>query len=188
MAGTTRRRALPVANQEIVMSACKILFPIAACMLLALPTPGVAQDRGQSEVSGTLSYTDIDNASTTNIALSYGRYLTPQHEVGLTGSYEEVDIDGAGSVSGTTIGAFYEFNFDSGGNMVPFIGVDAAYIGGDLGDAYEYGYGASAGLKLYPYEHVGVIMGVAYQNLVGAENWIDDSDGFNVNVGLSLRF
>jgi hypothetical protein len=31
-------------------------------------------------------------------------------------------------------------------------------------------------------------MGISYMNMVGAENYIDDEDGFNVNVGLSLRF
>ena len=77
---------------------------------------------------------------------------------------------------------------DSGSNMVPFIGADVAYIGGDLGDAYDFGYGLSAGAKYYPYEHVGVIIGIAWQNLTGAENWIDDEDGFNLSVGLSLRF
>jgi hypothetical protein len=41
---------------------------------------------------------------------------------------------------------------------------------------------------MYPYDHVGVIMGVSYQQLLGAEDFIDDEDGFNVNVGLSLRF
>jgi hypothetical protein len=170
------------------MTASKVLIPFAATVLLAMPMIGAAQDRGQNEVFGSLSYTDVGDASTTSIDLSYGRYLTPQHEVGLSVAYMDADYDELGSVDGTTLGAFYQFNFDNGGDMVPFIGIDVAYIGGDLGDVYEYGYGASAGLKFYPYEHAGVLMGVSYQNLVGAENWIDDEDGFNVNVGLSLRF
>ena len=120
-----------------------------------------AQDRGQNEVAGSLSYTDIADVSTTSIDVSYGRYLRPQHEVGMNVAYVDTDVDGLGSVDGTTLGAFYQFNFDSGGNMVPFIGADVAYIGGDLGDAYDFGYGVSAGAKYYPYEHVGVIIGIA---------------------------
>lgn len=161
---------------------------IAASLLLALPMAAGAADRGVNEVAGSAAYTDIGDASTTNIDLTYGRYLTPQHEVGVTLGYVNTDLDEAGSADGTTLGAFYQFNFDSGGNMVPFLGLDVAYIGGDIGDIYEYGYGASAGIKLYPYEHVGVLMGISYMNMVGAENYIDDEDGFNVNVGLSLRF
>lgn len=186
--GSARCVALPAAKQEIVMTAVKILLPIAATTLLAMPMIGVAQDRGQNEVAGSLSYTDIADVSTTSIDVSYGRYLTPQHEVGLNVAYVDTDVDGLGSVDGTTLGAFYQFNFDSGGNMVPFIGADVAYIGGDLGDAYDFSYGLSAGAKYYPYEHVGVIIGIAWQNLTGAENFIDDEDGFNFNVGLSLRF
>jgi hypothetical protein len=170
------------------MRITKILFPVATSLLLALPLAAAAADRGVNEVAGSLAYTDVGDASTTSIDLTYGRYLTAQHEVGMTLGYMDADFDGVGSVDGTTIGAFYQFNFDSGGNMVPFLGVDVAYIGGDLGDAYEYGYGASAGIKFYPYEHVGVITGVSYMNMVGAENFIDDEDGFNVNVGLAVRF
>jgi hypothetical protein len=164
------------------------LYPVAASLLLVLPLAGIAADRGVNEVSGSLAYTDVGDASTTNIDLAYGRYLTEQHEVGMTFGYVDADFDGLGSVDGTTIGAFYQFNFDSGGDMVPFLGVDVAWIGGDLGDAYEYGYGATAGIKFYPYEHVGILTGISYMNMVGAENYIDDEDGFNVNVGLSLRF
>lgn len=170
------------------MRITKALFPVATTLLLALPFAGFAADRGVNEVSGSLAYTDIGEASTTNIDLSYGRYLTPQHELGVTLGYTDTDVDEVGSVDGTTLGAFYQFNFDSGADMVPFVGVDVAYIGGDIGDVYEYSYGASAGIKFYPYEHVGIVTGVSYMNMVGAENYIDDEDGFNVSVGLSLRF
>lgn len=164
------------------------LFPIATTLLLALPVAGFTADRGVNEVSGSLAYADVGEASTTNIDLTYGRYLTPQHELGVALGYTSTDVDGFGSLDGTTVGAFYQFNFDGGGNMVPFLGVDVAYIGGDIGDAYEYSYGATVGIKFYPYEHVGILTGVSYMNMVGAENFIDDEDGFNVSVGLSLRF
>jgi hypothetical protein len=169
------------------MSLTRILIPVTAAMF-ALPLATVAADRGVNEVAGMASYTDVGLASTTNINLGYGRYLTPQHEVGGSIGYTKTDVDDLGSVDGTTLGAFYQFNFDSGEMMVPFIGVDLAYISGDLGDVYDFGYGATAGLKLYPYEHAGIVIGVSYQRLQGAEDFIDDEDGFNVNVGLSLRF
>jgi len=137
------------------MSTCQVLLPVTAAVLFALPVVGVAQDRGQNEVAGSLSYTDIADVSTTSIDVSFGRYLTPQHEVGLNMAYVDTDV---------------------------------AYIGGDLGDAYDFGDGVSAGAKYHPYEHVGVIIGIAWQNLTGAENFIDDEDGFNLSVGLSLRF
>jgi hypothetical protein len=38
-----------------------------------MPMIGVAQDRGQNEVFGELSYSEIGEASTTNIDVSCGR-------------------------------------------------------------------------------------------------------------------
>ena len=131
--GSARRVALPAVKQETIKTASKILLPVAATVLLALPMTGFAQDRGQNEVAGSLSYTDVGEVSTTSIDVSYGRYLTPQHEVGLNVAYVDTDVDGLGSVDGTTLGAFYQFNFDSGSNMVPFFASYVAYIGGDRG-------------------------------------------------------
>jgi hypothetical protein len=165
-----------------------VLVALATLPLVAFSSISTAADKGVNEVAGSLSYTDVEDVSTTMLGLSYGRYLTPMHEFGLNASYTKVDVDDFDNVDGMTVGPFYHLNFDQGGNIVPYVGVSVAYIGGDLGDAYDYSYGLSAGLKVYPYEHVGIVMGVGYQNLVGAEDWIDDADAVAVNVGLALRF
>mgnify|MGYP003526298516 CR=1 FL=1 len=91
------------------MSTFKILVPVTASVLFALPMVGLAQDRGQNEVAGSLSYTDIADVSTTSIDVSYGRYLTPQHEVGMNVAYMDTDVDEFGSIDGTTLGAFEPF-------------------------------------------------------------------------------
>jgi hypothetical protein len=64
------------------MRISKILLPLATGVLLALPMASIAQDRGVNEVFGSMAYTDIGDASTTSIDVTYGRYLTPQHELG----------------------------------------------------------------------------------------------------------
>ena len=46
-----------------------------------------------------LAYTDIGEASTTSDRASYGRYLTPQHEVG--GSFGYTDTDMTSSAAST---------------------------------------------------------------------------------------
>lgn len=165
-----------------------VLVTLAALPLVAFSSLAAAADKGVNEVAGSLTYADIEDVSTTMLALSYGRYLTPMHELGVNVSYEKLELDDVDSTDGTTLGGFYHMNFDQGGNLVPFIGVSVNYIAGDLGDFYDYSYGLSAGLKVYPYEHAGIVMGVGYQNLVGAEDWIDDADALSVNVGLALRF
>jgi hypothetical protein len=163
-------------------------LPLAACALLALPA--VAADRGINEMSGSLTYADIEDVSMSMVAVAYGRYLTPMHEIGVTGSYIELDADdlGVGSVDGTQLGAFYHLNFEASDTLVPYLGVNVATIGGDLGDLYDIAYGLSGGLKLYPYEHVGIHCSVTYQQLQGAEDFIDDADATAINVGLAVRF
>jgi hypothetical protein len=168
------------------MTARTLLGTAVLGVLFAMPA--FAADRGVNEVAGSLSYTDVEDTTTTMIDLSYGRYLTNMHEVGLTVSYMELEVDDVDSVDGTTLGVFYNLNFDNGGTMVPYLGVDLATIGGDLGDAYDLSYGVSAGLKLYPYENAGINVAISYQKLQGAEDFIDDADGTAINVGLMLRF
>jgi hypothetical protein len=120
------------------------------------------EPRGKNEVMGSASYTDIEDTQLTNIDLAYGRYLTDVHEVGVRVGYLDVEFDGVGG-DGTT-------------------------LGGDLGDAYDFSYGAEAGVKLYAFENAGINFGVAYQRFEGAEKWIDDADGVSVKVGLLMRF
>jgi opacity protein-like surface antigen len=57
-----------------------------------------------------------------------------------------------------------------------------------LGDAFDFAYGLSGGVKFYPYEHVGIHCAVSYQQLQGAENFIDDVDATAFNVGVAVRF
>src|SRR5512133_3895313 len=77
-----RRPARPVrsAKKEMHMTLTKLVLPVAASVLFALPLVGAAADRGVNEVSGSLSYTDMGEATTSSIDLSWGYYLTPQHE------------------------------------------------------------------------------------------------------------
>ena len=151
---------------------------------------------GDNELAGRLSYLDIDYGSgsvtDTEFTLAWGRYLTANHQVGLNASYidQEIDDDFAGSVSvdGSTFGVFYAFHFGTAGITTPYIGVNAAIIGGDLGDLYEYGYGVEAGLKVFPYKHAGFVFSVAYTELSADENFIEDADGITVGAGLLIRF
>lgn len=83
---------------------------VALAALMALPLASIAESLGKNEVSGSLSYNDIEDVNTTSASLSYGRYLTELHQVGVTAEYVDMEFDGA-SVDGTTLGAFYHLNF-----------------------------------------------------------------------------
>jgi hypothetical protein len=157
---------------------------VAATAFLAIPVASVAAD---NEVSGSLSYNDINDVTLTTAELSYGRYLTEQHEVGLTTSYMRLKVSGEGSLDGNELGAFYHLNFPMEGSVTPYLGVQASWIGGDLGDAYDFTYGVGGGFKIFPYEHAGFIVSAAYQKLKGAHGY-KDANGTTVNAGLVVRF
>lgn len=159
---------------------------VALAALMALPLASIAESLGKNEVSGSLSYNDIEDVSTTSATLSYGRYLTDMHQVGVTAGYVDMEYDGA-SVDGTTLGAFYHLNIPLQGIVKPYLGVNVATLGGDLGDYYDFSYGAGAGVKIYAFKNAGINIGVAYQKYDGKNGW-DDADGASVNVGLMMRF
>lgn len=171
------------------MSKTRILGTLAATALLTLPVAALAAGTpaGKNEVAGSISYNDIEDTTLTNLSVSYGRYLTDVHEVGISAGYIDLEVDGA-SADGTMLGGFYHLNFPVHGIIKPYLGVSAAALGGDLGDAYDFSYGVGAGVKIYAFENAGINIGVAYQRFEGAEKWIDDADGTSVNVGLLMRF
>jgi len=161
--------------------------------LLSMPGAGSAQSvaQGENEVAGRLSYVDVDygyfDSSDTRLDFSYGRYITDMHQLGVTAGYINQEVNDA-SVDGITLGAFYALHFPTSGILTPYIGLNAAWLGGDVGDLYDFQYGVGAGLKIYPYEHAGISVGIAYQRLQAAEDYIDDADGLSFGVGLLIRF
>ena len=168
-----------------------VKYALAAAVALAFSSTAMAADKGVNEVSGSMTYADIEDVSIFFLNGSYGRYITPMHEVGVNATYANIDSDIdelGGSLDGIMVGPFYQLNFDHGGNLVPFIGASVNLIEGDLGDSFDYSYGVSAGLKLYPYANTGVVVSVGYQNLVASEDWYDDIDAVTFNVGLAVRF
>ncbi len=43
--------------------------------------------------------------------------------------------------------------------------------------SYDFQYGIEGGIKVYPFEHAGVIIGLEWAQLQAAENLYDDADG-----------
>ena len=175
-----------------------VLGTFVASVLLSLPMAGWSADaaKGPNEVAGRLSYANVDlgpaETTDTEFNLAYGRYLTENHEVGLTATYVKNEIEeedfGSESVDGMGVGAFYHFNFTTSGMITPFLGASVGFIGGDIGDLYDYQYGIEGGIKVYPFENAGVSVGLAWQQLVAAEDEWDDADGLAFAIGLLIRF
>jgi hypothetical protein len=141
----------------------------------------------------TYANVDADDVETTDtrLDLAYGRYLTDSHEVGALVTYFENEIDigpESESVDGTGLGAFYHFNFQTAGMITPYLGVNASFLGGDIGDVYDFQYGIEGGIKVYPFEHAGILVGVEWSQLQSDVDGLDDADGLAFGVGLMIRF
>ena len=147
-----------------------------------------APPTGSNEMSVAGTYADVEDTNLTALQLTYGYYIDPMHEVGVGGSFVKFEVEDEFDLDGSWLSAFYNLNFPTSGVMQPYLGVNVATIGGDLGDAYDFAYGASAGIKFYPFENAGILVSFNYQKFQAADDFFDDSDATSLNVGLLIRF
>jgi hypothetical protein len=181
------------------MRTATILMSMA--LLCAAPALAEAPEQGDNEVQLALSYVDLDlgeqngfdagERTDATFALSYGWYLTDHHEVGAVFQYQESEFQSGGETAesdGIGYGAFYHYNFGAGETATPFLGVRALGLGGDLGDAYDFQYDVTFGVKIYPFDHAGVLLAASYGELQGAEDNIPDADGLTVEAGILMKY
>jgi hypothetical protein len=98
------------------------------------------------------------------------------------------DILADSDTDGTSVGAFYHFNFKTAGVVTPFLGVNVDMLGGDVGDLYDLEYGADVGIKLYPFDHGGVGFSLGYSKLKADIDGLPDADGLSLGVALLLKY
>lgn len=144
--------------------------------------------KGDREIAFRFSYVNFDfegpggDVEVAQLDLSFGYMLTDHHEVfGILGwlateGYEELALGGA-----------YTYNFRAGRDLNPYLAVRFFTFEGDVGDIFDYSYGAEAGVKLYPWSHGGFIFGLGYRKMIGADGGQDRTDfaGFS---GLIVKF
>jgi hypothetical protein len=178
----------------------------AVATVIALATIPIAAGpltKGDKETSFRLSFAkvefgsaegfDLGSTETLDASFSYGWLLSDSHEIGGLVAYNKQDYDGGDlfedqKTDGSAFGVFYNYNFKTQGNLAPFVGVSASVLGGDVGDLYDWEYDLLAGIKLYPFEHAGVVFEVSYGMLQSSEDGLPDGDGLALGVGLLLKY
>ena len=178
--------------------------PVAILTALLLACGMTVADplqKGDNEVTFRVSYSDTDFKSfegndlgsfeDTEIALTYGWLLTNHHEVGLLAGYFRQKDDGGDifadvSIDGTTLGAFYNYNFTSG-NLNPYLGAFVASVGGDAGDQYDLEYGAEIGLKIWPWKNGGFSFGLTWSELESSTDF-PNAQGLAFGAGLLIKY
>jgi hypothetical protein len=144
--------------------------------------------RGDFEVAFRFSYSDLDfdgrrgDSETKEFVGSFGYMLTDHHELGAGVGYFGID-----SSDTVEYGGAYSYNFRAAQSLNPYLAAVILGFAGDLGDIFDLGYGAELGVKLYPWPHGGMLFGVTYRQLDGADR-IPDATNTIVFGGLTLKF
>ena len=143
----------------VVLTAILVAVPTATAMAQGL-------EKGDTEIGVSLSFINVNRGGSSNesarLAVEYGRMLTDRHEIGGVLIYTKQN-----EFDAPRFGAFYHYNFSARGNLTPFLGGQVTYIGGDLGNTYDFALGAFAGVKVYPFEHAGFQTGLRYDRIEG---------------------
>ena len=143
---------------------------------------------GDIEVAFRFSYSKLDfdgrggDSEAKEIVGMFGYMLSDHHQVGAGVGYS-----GVGSSDAMEYGASYSYNFRAGQSLNPFVSAVILGFGGDLGDVFDFGYGAELGVKVYPWPHGGMLFGVTYRELTGAGGG-PDANSFLALGGLTLKF
>ena len=166
------------------------VFVLTIVALMSFGAAQAALEKGDNEVEFTFNYTDTDEVgSTLQFDLLYGWFLTENHEIGLLANYFDISSDVADEldVDGGSFGGFYRYNF--GGDVwSPFLGARVSTAFGDLGDAYDLGYGVEAGARYLVGDHAAIVGRLFWEKLQAAEDFIEDSDTLGVAIGLSIHY
>lgn len=174
-------------------------------MLLSCSLASLAEGpvKGENEFSLSASYSKLDfgvaagydlgSTTDSSVGLSYGWMLTDMHEVGFVVSYMKQEFEGGDffesmDTDGTGFGGFYNLNVKTTGNITPYVGASVIKYGGDMGDAYDIQYGIDGGIKLYPFEHGGIVFSLNYAKLKADMDEMPDADAIGLGVGMILKY
>jgi hypothetical protein len=137
--------------------------------------PGV-QELG---LAGSLNWRD---ETVYNLQLSYGRFFTENWLLGLRGGFQGIDSD-----IDFNIGVFGEYNWLTGTQWVPFVGLSAdwAEVNSDFFDADSIELGATAGVKYFFRPNIAVS---ASLSAAWIADDLPDGEDFNRQIDIGLRF
>ena len=170
------------------------IFGIVAILAFMCGTSVFADTlkKGNKELSFSFSYDDVKlkniesegNFKTYNLLGSFGYLITDGNEAGINISYNKTELPviadretkDTASFDSIGYGFFYNYNFKAGDMCNPYLGAQVQGFSGDFGDYFNWSYGATAGVKIYPWSNGGFNFGARYDWVQGQEDIVDSTD------------
>ena len=167
----------------------KKIFAVVAVLCLGGISAADADylEKGDVEVQFRFSYNKLefeggDDTETKEAVGIVGYMLTDRHEIGGGVGYFGVD-----STEVLEYGGAYTYNMRAGESLHPYVSLLVLGFGGDRADVFDFGTALELGIKAYPGEHGGMLFGVAYRDLRGADG-VPNADQLLAFGGVTLKF
>ena len=167
----------------------RFIFVIFCFFVISPALAGGLSEKTQSMSLG-FSYVDTDDLgkeTDLSVGWAYG-FKEGLVQVGASVSYFSQDFDGSDKFDSSTIGPLVAINFMPAAKATPYISFEVVTVGGDLGDAYDLGYGAGAGVKAFIGDSASPDVGVGFSRLQSDISFLDDLDSTVFLVGVSFYF
>ena len=165
------------------------LVSLAGLVLLAaLPTRAADLVAGDYELGISALLQDTDNAGFyLNIATRVGYMVTKNHEVGPVISFLYVRPDSGSSITASSLGAFYRYNFSTDNRyVIPFVGLSANGYTGDLANSLNWSWQAESGIRLMAGRKVAINNVLFWHRDYKKAWWVTSERYFGLSVGVSL--
>ncbi|MFH0909650.1 MAG: outer membrane beta-barrel protein [bacterium] len=161
---------------------------IVAMLAVAGSAYGASLKQGTQEVVVEGLF-DPDSAAGTvyDLSLGYGTFVQDNVEVGGQVNWSDDDV-----VTSYGAGAFAEYNFDQGTELVPYVGAAIDYVNSDIEDVDEldsFQVTGEVGVKYFLAENVAISVAGKYQ-WSDEDIYAEDGDltDTNIEVDLGMRF
>jgi hypothetical protein len=164
------------------------LVAIVALLVVAGQAPAAELQKGAFELGLSALLQDADQTGVYfNVSSRIGYLITAHHEAGATISVLWVKPDNQGSISASTLGAFYRYNFATTDRyLVPFAGALAYSYQGDLRQSLRWGWQIESGLRFMPTPAAGINTTVFWKREFATATYVTTDRAFGMTVGFSL--
>lgn len=149
-------------------------------------------------ISGAMSFaraeyqydTAAQDTKTYTFSTSVSYFIDRTNEIGLSGAYQEINVDEGSAGDGDTafLYAFYNFNYDTSPRTTLYAGPQAGWARFDNGNdsSSDLTYGVHIGLRHWLHPHVSIVIEPQYFYTNFADEVGGETDFYQVLVGFAV--